>query len=430
MATMYQILKNISLPQIARVQCEFDRSEVSNVSEAVQSELRRKEIAECIKPGMRIAVGVGSRGLASLPEMTKALIDELILRGAKPFVVPTMGSHGGATAEGQEKILASLGITEDTMGCPICSSMETVELGEIAVPELNVTTHVYFDKNAYQADGIVMVARVKPHPAFKDAVESGMLKMLAIGFGKQRGAQAYHTAANGRMGRVVEAVASHNIRTCKVLFALGTVENAYDRVCDVRAVLAKDMVEVDKEMLIEAKQRIGHLPFDRLDVLIAKQMGKEISGEGLDPNITGRRATGHLDGGPQITRIGVLELTPESDGNVVGIGAVDVITEKLQKRINFDISYANALTTGGLPNVRMPMVLKNDWEVFAAATHSAKLLDTTKARLVLIRDTLHLSSIYISKALAEEVKQSQNVIIETAFEDIRFDADGNLAMDI
>ena len=217
MATMLYLLKNIQLPKIAHVKCEFDRSEVTDVSGALLQELARPEISGCIKPGMKIAVGVGSRGLASLEIMVKTLVTKLKELGAKPFIVPTMGSHGGATAEGQRAILASLGITEEAMGCPIRATMETVNLGTVHVPELNVDTESYFDRNAYEADGIVTIARIKPHPAFKDVVESGLCKMLAVGFGKQRGAQAYHTAANGQLGRVIEAFTAISLDDCAVL---------------------------------------------------------------------------------------------------------------------------------------------------------------------------------------------------------------------
>jgi len=429
MATMLHLLKNVQLPKVAHVKCEFDRSEVEDVAAALLKELERPEIAGCVKPGMKIAVGVGSRGLASLETMVKTLVEKLQELGAEPFIVPTMGSHGGATAEGQKAILSSLGITEETMGCPIRSSMETVELGSVHIPDLDTDTKTYFDRNAYEADGIVTVARVKVHPAFKDTLESGLCKMLVVGFGKQRGAQAYHTAANGRMGRVLEAVAPHIIRNTKVLFAVGSVENAYDRICDIRAVPAKEIVETDKEMLVLAKERIGKLPFNKLDVLIAKQMGKEISGEGLDPNITGKRAIGPVPGGPKITKIGVLQLSKESDGNIVGIGAVDVITEKLYSRVNLAISYANALTTGGLHNVRIPMTLASDEEVIRATVHSSKVADTTKAHLVIIKDTLHLSDLYISEGLKEAVEADSRLTLCSGFEELPFSSSGELMIE-
>lgn len=428
MATMKIMLEHIQLPMVAKVRCEFDRSEITDVAAAMRAELSKPEIARRIKPGMRIAIGVGSRGLASLEIMVKTLVDKLKELGAEPFIVPTMGSHGGATAEGQRAILASLGITEETMGCSIRSSMETVKLGTVHVADLGVDTETYFDRNAYEADGIVTIARVKPHPAFKDVVESGMCKMLVVGFGKQNGAQAYHTAANGRMGRVVETVAVNNIEKCKILFVVGTVENAYDHVCDIRAVPAEEVIETDKEMLKLAKDRIGKLPFDELDVLIVQQMGKEISGEGLDPNITGKRANGPVAGGPRITRIGVLELSKESDGNVVGIGAVDVITEKLRDRIDYDITYSNCLTTGGLPNVRIPMALASDEEVIRAAVHSSKVDDPAKNRMVLIKDTLHLSELYVSEALLEEMKTDKRLTVISDFQEIPLSGDGELGI--
>ncbi len=429
MPDMYRLVENIRLPRMAEVRCEFDRSAVEDVPEAVRAELGRPEIDAMIRPGMRIAVGVGSRGLASLREMVKTLVGELKKRGALPFIVPSMGSHGGATAEGQTALLKSLGITEETAGCPIRATMETVPLGTVHVPELDVDLESFIDKNAYEADGIITIARVKPHPAFKDTIESGLCKMFVIGLGKQKGAQNCHTAANGRMGRVVEAVASANLPKCKVLFTLGTVENAYDRICLLKAVPRDEMIETDKAMLKVAKERIGRLPFQSLDVLIAKQMGKEISGEGLDPNITGRRAIGPLPGGPTIGKVGVLALSDESDGNVVGIGAVDAITEKLYKRIDLNISYANALTTGGLHNVKLPMILKSDFEVIAACDHANKLRDTSKARMVLIKDTLHLSKLYCSESLKEEIAADPRLTVLGEFKPLEFDENHDLVID-
>lgn len=429
MATLYPLLKDVSLPKIARVKCEFDKSEIHDVSATLLQELHHPEISRCIRPGMKVAVAVGSRGLASLEDLVKTLVNRLKEQGAEPFIVPAMGSHGGATAEGQREILASLGITEAVMGCPIRSSMETVTLGTVRIPELNRETETYMDRYAYEADGIIPVARVKAHPAFQDEIESGMCKMLVVGLGKQQGAQAYHTTANGRMGRVVNAVAAHHLKKCRVLFAVGTVENAYDRVCRLRAVLAKDMLQTDKELLVEAKRRMGRLPFDCLDALIVHQMGKDISGEGLDPTITGKRAAGPVPGGPQITKIGVLGLTQASDGNVVGIGAVDVITERLRSGIDYQISYANALTTGGLHNVRIPMVLANDDEVIRAAVLSSRVPDTRKARMVFIQDTLHLSDIYISESLREEAEADGRISFKEDFHEIPFSGSGSLLVD-
>lgn len=428
MADMGKMMDIIKLPKIAKVICDFDSSKIEDVETHLISELSKPEIKAKLKPGMKIALGVGSRGIADLVLMAKTIVKQLQSYGADVFIIPTMGSHGGATAEGQLAILNSLGVTEESMGCKIVSSMETVDLGEVEIPELGAKTQTYCDKNAYNADGIVLLNRVKVHPAFKDTLESGMCKMIAIGLGKQKGAQAYHTAANGKMGRVVEHVAKSNLEKCKILFAVGSVENAFDKICMLKAVPNEKLIEEEKQMLCYAKKRIGHLPFNTLDVLIAKQMGKEISGEGLDPNITGKRGNGHLEGAPVISRIGVLQLSDVSDGNVVGIGAVDAITEKLYSRINFDITYKNALTTGGHPNVRIPMTLKNDRQVIASCLHGAKLQDTTKGKMILIKDTLHLSEIYVSEIFKEDIEKNPTMKIVGQFEEIPFDNDGNLTL--
>lgn len=429
MASMMHLLKDVELPYFAKVRCEFDRTEVLDVEATVRAELHQPEIVNMVKPGMKIAIGIGSRGLAELPLITRILVEELRALEAEPFIVPAMGSHGGATAEGQKAVLAHLGITEETVGCPIRATMETVALGRVEIPEIGKSCETYLDKNAYMADGICMIARVKVHSSFKDVIESGLCKMFVIGLGKQKGAQTYHTVANGRMGRVVENVARVNLPKSKVLFALGTVENAYDRICELKAVPRDQIIEKDKAMLRVAKQRIGKLPFDQMDVLIVEKMGKEISGECMDPNITGRRATGRFEGGPAVTRLGVLQLTDTSDGNVVGIGAADAVTEELYRRIDMNISYSNALTTGGLYNVKLPMVLGSDFEVIAACHRSTKVTDSARSRIVLIQDTGHLDCFWCSEAFEKELKTYPNITRLTEYAPLPFNERGKLLID-
>ena len=289
-----ELLKGIPLPRMAKARQNFVAPEVSNLAATLRQEIAKPAVAATIKPGMRIAIAVGSRGVAEIPTLARVTAEEIKRRGATPFIVPAMGSHGGATGEGQKGVLANLGVTEATAGCEILSSMEVVEIGR-----LPVGLPVYMDKYAYEADGIVVINRVKPHTAYRGPNESGVVKMITIGLGKQKGAEACHYYGFGVAAEFIPAMAKITLAKTRILFGVATVENAYDRVAKVVAIPPSELLATDSALLAEAKARMARIVFDKLDVLIVDEMGKEISGDGMDPNIMGRYPTPFASGGPR-----------------------------------------------------------------------------------------------------------------------------------
>ncbi|MDF2930531.1 MAG: hypothetical protein K0Q75_2769, partial [Anaerospora sp.] len=280
MDVIKELLKDVPLPKMATISQVFPSNRLVDVAGSLRKELNRSMISERVRPGMRIAVTVGSRGLADLPILVQGIVSELKRLGAKPFVIPAMGSHGGATAEGQEDVLANLGVTPESAGCPIVSSMEVVEIGRLAngLP-------VYMDKHAFEADGIVVLNRVKPHTAFRGNNESGIVKMLTIGLGKQKGAEACHAYSFKYMAEHIVLMAEQILATNKILFGIATVENAYDQIIKIAAAAPEEFIEIDRQLLLEAKANMASLPFKQIDVLVLDRIGKDISGDGMDPNI-------------------------------------------------------------------------------------------------------------------------------------------------
>ncbi|OJF16294.1 MAG: hypothetical protein A6D91_12140, partial [Bacillaceae bacterium G1] len=295
--------------------------EVPDVAAAVHETIRQSGVLSRISPGDRVAIAVGSRGVADIPILTREVVNAVKSAGGRPFIVPAMGSHGGATAEGQIDVLKQLGVTESSVGAPILSSMDVVEVGRLpnGLP-------VYIDKHAYEADKVIVINRIKPHTAFRGPVESGLMKMITIGLGKQKGAEAAHAYGFQYMAEHVQAMAKIAMSQVPIIFGLATIENAYDRPAKIVAVPAEKIEEVEPQLLLEAKSLMPRILFDPMDVLVVNEIGKDISGDGMDPNITGRYATPYASGGPKVTRIVVLGLTEKTHGNANGIGLADITT--------------------------------------------------------------------------------------------------------
>ena len=422
MSVLQKMFEGITIPRMVKVEQRFDDTKIDDAAFTLRQELNKQEIASTIQPGMRIAIGVGSRGLRQIDLLVRELVCFLIEREAKPFIIPAMGSHGGATAEGQVEILASLGITEATVGCPIKSSMEVIEIGKIAngLP-------VYADKIAAQeADGIVYIARVKPHTAFRSQSESGLVKMLTIGLGKHRGAATCHSYGYRNMGRHILQMAEVALNKLPILFAVASVENAYDEIMHLSAVPAQKLFEEDQRLLPLAKDNIPRILLPKMDVLIIDRVGKEISGEGMDPNVTGRYASPYVASDNYATQIGVLDLTDNSHGNATGMGPADYITRRMFDKIDFEVTYANSITAVLPACAKTPLVMKSDYDVFRAAIRTSEIPDQNKVRLVRIANTLHLKHIMISENMKEEACQHRSLnIISEPFE-LQFDSQGNL----
>jgi hypothetical protein len=418
---LHGLLDAVPIPEMAVVRQHLDTPEpLADVAAAVHEQLQRAGVTDRITPGQRIAIGVGSRGIGRLVEIVAALVSGLRARGAEPFIIPAMGSHGGATDEGQRAVLAHLGITSDRVGAPIESQMETVRIGTTpqGVP-------VHLDRLACAADGIVFVGRVKPHTAFRGAHESGLAKMVAIGLGKQAGAAACHAAGFGEMASRVPAVAGVAIAQAPIRFGLAVLENAHDQPFKILCVPAERMLAEEPALLEQARSAMPRIPFDQIDVLVIDEIGKNISGDGADPNITGRYPTPFAAGGPNVSKQVILDLAGASDGNANGIGTADFTTVRLARKLDLGRTYPNALTSTVVQPVALPMILPNDRLAVAAALLTCNAVDR-EPRVVRITNTLCLDKFQVSASLLEDVWRNPALAVEHGPEPVRFDAAGNL----
>jgi len=415
---------DISLPKMANVRQKFEATRLQDISAAVGDQFRRPEVRKLIVRGQVVAVGCGSRGVANIAEITRSVIRELQAAGARPFVFPAMGSHGAATAEGQKKVLESYGISETTTGVPIKASMETVVVGN-----LSDGTPVHVDKHAAQADGVVVINRIKPHTGFRGATESGLTKMLSIGIGKIAGAATYHSHGMDRFPELLPQIRDVVLGACNVLFGVGVVENAYDETALVELIPAQRLGAREPELQALAKQFMPQLYFDEIDVLIIDEMGKNVSGAGFDPNITGRnRRAVKWEAKPLIKKIVVLGLTRESMGNATGIGSADVISMRVWREFDVASTYANIITSANLDGAAIPLVMNADRDAIGLAVKTVIRVKPEDCRIVRIKNTLHLSEIQVSEPLFELVRRDpERFELASAPAPFAFDASGTLA---
>ncbi|WP_085522236.1 lactate racemase domain-containing protein [Tuberibacillus sp. Marseille-P3662] len=408
MDTVKQLIQDVPIPRMSKVRQIFDDTGIPNVESEVRKQFQESEVLESISKGDKVAIAVGSRGVADIPTLTREVVNAIKSVGGDPFIVPAMGSHGGATAEGQLGVLKQLGVTEASVHAPIRSSMEVVEVGR-----LSNGLPIYIDKNAYTADKIVVINRVKPHTAFRGKAESGLLKMITIGLGKQKGAEAAHSYGFKYMAEHVPEMAKIVLQETPIIFGLATVENAYDRPAKIRMIPAHKMVELEPDLLLEAKTLMPSILFDPIDVLIVDELGKDISGDGMDPNITGRYPTPYASGGPSAKRIAVLGLTEKTHGNANGIGLADMTTKKVFETIDLEQGYANALTSTVVGTVKVPMVLDTEELAVKAAIKTSNAFDLHKIRMVRIKNTLDIKEIEISESLVPEARTKSNIELLT-----------------
>ena len=421
MSIIHELVKDIPIPKMLKVKQTFADERLSNVEETLQQELDQEHIRNTIKPGMEIAIAVGSRGVDKIVEVTAQTVKFLQDLGAKPFIVPSMGSHGGATAEGQQAVLAHLGVTEETVNAEIRSSMEVVKIGE-----LDNGLPVYIDKFASEADGIVVINRIKPHTAFRGTVESGIMKMIAIGLGKQKGAEACHQLGFEHMGEHIILMSKMMMDKMPILFGVATLENAFDQVAKVEVLVPEEVEARETELQKVAKQLLPKIHIDQIDVLVIDEIGKNISGDGMDPNITGRYPTPYAHGGPDVNKMVVLDLTPETEGNANGVGTADFTTQRLVDKTDWPATYANGLTSTVVAPTKRATTLDNDREALQAAIKTCNILDFTKVRMVRIKNTLELSEIEVSEALYDEIQNNDYVTPITEPYVLAFDDDGNI----
>jgi hypothetical protein len=387
-------------PMLAPVRQEFDATQVGDVEKAVSlavEQLRSSGMLRPVRPGQTVAITAGSRGIDRIAEVTAALVTVCRAMGLEPFIVPSMGSHGGATAEGQVQVLASLGITEETAGAPIRSSMQVVQLGETedGIP-------VFMDALAMQADHIIIANRVKSHTKFKAPIESGLFKMACIGLGKHTGAALYHKlAVRHGFAHVIRQAGRLALATAPVLFGLGLVENAHGKLHTIAAIVPQQIEQEEEILLTLCKELSPKLPFSVIDLLIVDRIGKNISGTGMDVNVTGRNRDilGDFMSSPRVSRIFVRDLTPESEGNALGIGFADFTTDRLVHAMDYAKTVTNALTGISPEKAAIPIHFPTDRQSLQAALHSLGDWQPETVRIVRIADTLHLETMHVSPAL-------------------------------
>ncbi len=394
---------DFSLPPLIPVDQHFNREILDDVEGAVSEQLKKISIDDV--KGKEIAITVGSRGIARLVDIIRTTVAGLKEKGGRPFIVPSMGSHGGATAEGQIEVLESYGFTEESTGAPIRSSMEVVEVGK-----LDDGTPLYIDRIAYEADAIVIANKIKPHADFKGRYESGLVKMLCIGLGKHKGAVTLHHHGFERFHDLLPKAASVLLDKLPILFGLAILENAFDDLMHLEIIKKNDILSREKELLETAKGSIGRLLFDDIDVLIIDEIGKNISGEGMDPNVTGRPGSG-LPGfpGPAIQRIVILDVTEHSHGNAVGIGCADFSTRQCVEKVDIGAMYTNAITATTIMPAKLPIIMEGDRKAIAAAIRSCSMVTPDSARIVRIKNTLEVHNIFVSPALSEYVERHENM---------------------
>ncbi|MCX6078516.1 MAG: lactate racemase domain-containing protein [Chloroflexi bacterium] len=413
------------LPAFQRMRQEFPRPRVIDVPDAVAQAIQGLNLGKSLQ-AKRIAIGVGSRGLSDLVVLVAATVSCLRAMGAEPFIVPAMGSHGGATAEGQRNVLKNLGVTEETVGASICASMEVVEVGRLAngMP-------VFVDRLSSESDGVVLINRVKPHTDFIGVLESGLGKMAVLGLGKERGAATIHSYGVQGLRDLMPQAARWVVEKTPILFGLASIENAYHEIASLTAVPPQDIAgPLEKELLQKAYALMPRFPCPDLDVLIVDEIGKNISGVGMDTNVIGRvKVHGVPDNGTcDIRAIAVLDLSDETHGNASGIGLADVTTQRLVDQIDFEALYINCVTAGicGIQRSFIPMVAPNDREAIFTALRVCGQPDPLRARIAHIRNTLCMDEIEISSCLAEQVAMNPDITLIGQPFSLLFDTQGQL----
>lgn len=421
MSILTDLLQGVAIPDLFEVRRSFQNDGLRDIPVAVWETLDHSGLRERLPRGGQIAIAVGSRGLGKLPVIVRAVVDWFATRGTRPFIIPAMGSHGGATGEGQRQVLEHLGVTEESAGCPIRSSMEVVEVGRL--PQ---GFPVFMDAVADKADGVFVINRVKVHTAFSGPHESGLVKMLTIGLGKQRGADSCHALGFGCFATLMPEMAALILENKpRILGGLATVENAYDEPCLVEAVLREHFLKRDAALLEYARQRMPSLPVSELDVLLVDRMGKNISGGGMDPNITGRAPTPYKTGPLKTTKMGVLRLTKVTEGNATGIGTADVITKRIFDELNFESTYANVITSTVLRSAFLPVIMPTDEAAVRCLIKTCNA-GNRPVRLAYIRDTLTLDRFWVSQSVAEELTGQADCTVDQTPRPMVFDAAGDL----
>ncbi len=413
----------MNLPSMYRIRQRFDNTRIKDIRETVRAELSGLSWS-AVRPGDRVAITAGSRGIADIAEILGTIAEFIKSLKANPFLFPAMGSHGGATAEGQVATLEQLGVTKTSVKAPIISSMETEEIGftEDSVP-------VFVDKKALTADHILVVNRIKSHTKFKAPIESGLMKMMAIGMGKQKGAELYHKAAvQYTFFKIITDAARLVLAKTPVICAVGILENAYGETAKIAALKNDEIESKEKDLLLFSKNMMAKLPFNEIDLLIIDEMGKDISGIGIDPNVTGRNRDllGVFPHPVEVKRIFVRDLTDRSKGNATGIGLADITTHRLVDKIDYAATYKNCITGISPEKAAVPMHFPNDLAAIEVGLGCIGLIPAEKSRIVRIKSTLRLETIEVSEVFAEKLQQKSGLEIIAGPYHMEFNSENNL----
>ncbi len=415
----------ISYPQFFRVRQKFEGPRLDDIPGEIDRQLMRLQLREKIRPGQSVAITAGSRGIANIPVILKAIVDHIKRLGSKPFLVPAMGSHAGGIASGQRNILQEYGITEGFCGCPIRATMDTV-----IVCQAKEGFPVHIDRFAAEADHVVICGRIKPHTEFIGDIESGVMKMMLLGLGKHEGAKTYHRAIlDYPFSQIVRSVAGEVLKRCRVVAGVGIVENGYDETALVEAMHPEQIEEREKQLLVLAKKWMPHLPFQYVDILIIDEMGKNISGAGIDTNVVGRKHNRNkaVEGEfPKVRRIVVRRLTEVSHGNAVGLAMAEFCTTRLVKQVDEKITWTNILTSGNLSAFKYPLHFETDREILDAALPIIGLTPPHQAKMLWIKNTLHLAEVECSEAYLPEARTRSDLEILSPLHDLPMNGSGNL----
>lgn len=412
------------LPKVALVRQKLHAQKVEDIPSAVENALKGISTKRSARHGESVAVGVGSRGISQISVIVCECLKFLKKRGLKPFIVPAMGSHGGNTPEGEISVLARLGITESSMGVPIDAKVDVVEIGR-----LDIGIPILMDRRAAGADHIVVINRVKPHTKFHGPIESGLTKILTVGLGKGHGAELYHRAAVQQTFKILHDACRHILKTRSVLFGLAIVEDGYQDVARVCGVKPENWFETESVLLENARLMMPRIPLAPIDVLIIDEIGKEISGIGMDSNVTGRHRdiVGDFFTAPHVKRIFVRNLSPGSDGNANGIGLADVTTKRLVDALDLEKTYTNALTAISPEKAAIPMHFHTDRQCLDTCLKTIGLVEPNKARIIRIKNTAKLETFLASQAFEHEIVSDQCLEIFRPWEPMAFDDSGNLS---
>ena len=395
-------MESVTMPEMVTIHQKYDDQQITDVKGHMESQLDKLPDHESFR-GKRICITVGSRGIPSLDIMVRTMCDKLKEWGAQPFIIPAMGSHGGGVAEGQTEMLAGYNITEESMGVPIVSCMDVVQYGDLrGIP-------LYCDRNAFESDGIVIFNKVKPHTDFRGPHESGLLKMMAIGIAKHKGAAMFHSFGFPSFTDLLPEVGPIFLEKCPVAFGVGVVQNAFDDICNIEVCTPDRLIQTDAELLEIAKKRMAKFIFKDIDVLIIDEIGKNISGNGHDPNVTGRNLSGSFKKELNLKKLFVRGITPEAHHNGCGLSACDVTTRKVLNDVDWDITWTNGLTTGIMTAGQIPIYANTDKEAIQMCLRTLWGMDPKDAKVVHIKNTLAMSTIQVSKVLYDEIKDLPDI---------------------